>query len=395
MRGDEGRWQSLMTGVHLTSELDAVVIGAGSIGLWTAYKMTKRGLKVALVGPTRMPSGTFASAGNLGPTAGVTGFDSSMEGVDYAEALRTFWRLARDSLGDFVEISKNLDVELKKSGILRVYTDDSLLKDHLGSLERMKDELGLSYRLLDAAHCLDMEPLLSEKILAGVYYPDDYWVNPTKVVEGIRSRLQSMGVPVYDGVVSSFSREGSKVDGIKTSVGEFKARDYVLTTGAYARPLGETLGLDLPIYAGRGHTLVSGPLDTKLKQSVLSCAELQLGINQSSAGNLRVAGLIRIADVTSPVEPSMYDDLVEAASEYVPMVKKLQWREKLVGSLPCPPDRLPIIGRAARFENLIFGAGHCGAGMILGPISGEMIAKVASGSSDAVPELFAPRRFGL
>ena len=376
-------------------KLDAVIIGAGSIGLWTAYKMARGGRKVALVGPTHMPSGTFASAGNLGPVAGVTGFDSSMEGVDHVEALRTFWSLAVESLRSFEEISKDIDVELKRSGILRVYTDESLLSDHLGSLDKMKAELGLSYRMLDAGECLDREPLLSNRILSGIYYPDDYWVNPSKVVGGIRSELQSMGVPVYDEVVSSFSKNGPRILSVRTSSGELRADDYVLATGAYARPIGETLGLEVPIYAGRGHALISGPLDARLKQSVLSCAELQVGINQSQAGSLRVAGLIRISDVTSPVEPSMYDDLLAAASEYLPMVKKVRWTERLVGSLPCPPDRLPIIGRAAKVENLIFGAGHCGAGMILGPITGEMITSVASGSNDAVPELFAPSRFGL
>lgn len=381
--------------VLLTGKFDAVVIGAGSIGLWTAYAMAKHGIRVALVGPTGMPSGTYASAGNLGPVAGVTGFDDSMEGVSYQDALKTFWDLAQKSLGAFDEISKTMDIGLRKSGILRVYTDDSLLKDHLRRLDSAKDALGLSYRLLGAAECREMEPLLSDSVISGILYPDDHWVDPAKVVNGLRSRLQSMGVEVKDGVVTGFVLDGSRIESVETSAGEMKAKDYVMSTGAYSKPLAEKLGLDLPVYAGRGHTLISEPLDGGLRQKVLSCAELQLGINQSSNGRVRLAGLIQIADVTSPVDPAMYDDLLKAASEYVPLVKELKWTERLVGSLPCPPDRLPVIGRAARYGNLVFGAGHCGAGMILGPISGEMITEVVRGSEGAVPGIFSPARFGL
>jgi D-amino-acid dehydrogenase len=67
------------------------------------------------------------------------------------------------------------------------------------------------------------------------------------------------------------------------------------------------------------------------------------------------------------------------------------WR----GLRPCTPDGLPLVGRSRRFENLVLAAGHAMVGMSLGPVTGQLVARLVSGATPAPDlRLLDPDRFG-
>jgi D-amino-acid dehydrogenase len=66
------------------------------------------------------------------------------------------------------------------------------------------------------------------------------------------------------------------------------------------------------------------------------------------------------------------------AAEYLPWTKRLELVEIWRGLRPCTPDGLPVISRPGRYENLIVAAGHATIGMVLGPVTGLLVAQLAS-----------------
>ncbi|MGL4728518.1 MAG: NAD(P)/FAD-dependent oxidoreductase, partial [Bosea sp. (in: a-proteobacteria)] len=69
--------------------------------------------------------------------------------------------------------------------------------------------------------------------------------------------------------------------------------------------------------------------------------------------------------------------------------------EPWLGSRPCTPDMMPIIGKAPRHKGLWFSFGHAHHGLTLGPVTGRIIAEMITGETPFVnPEPFRPERFG-
>jgi glycine oxidase len=86
--------------------------------------------------------------------------------------------------------------------------------------------------------------------------------------------------------------------------------------------------------------------------------------------------------------------LTQTAARAVPLLAQAELRGAYAGFRPMPPDALPIIGSAPRGENLIFATGHYRNGILLGPITGELVTQMVLGqntSIDLAP--FEPSRF--
>jgi glycine oxidase len=87
-------------------------------------------------------------------------------------------------------------------------------------------------------------------------------------------------------------------------------------------------------------------------------------------------------------------DLLEAISELVPGAWQATFCRVRVGLRPATPDGLPIIGRSARLPRLVYATGHFRNGVLLAPLTGELVAKAIAGEDDPAMAVTAPGRFG-
>ena len=83
--------------------------------------------------------------------------------------------------------------------------------------------------------------------------------------------------------------------------------------------------------------------------------------------------------------------LLEAAREVLPDVGELEWSGVRAGLRPGTPDNLPVIGRGA-VDGLVWATGHYRNGVLLAPLTGEMVADLLDGGAEP-PAVLAPRRF--
>jgi glycine oxidase len=88
-------------------------------------------------------------------------------------------------------------------------------------------------------------------------------------------------------------------------------------------------------------------------------------------------------------------DLLDSVCEIVPRAWQAGFLGARVGLRPASPDALPLIGRSSRVPGLVYATGHYRNGVLLAPLTGELVANIVAGDeSDAALSVVSPRRFG-
>ena len=180
----------------------------------------------------------------------------------------------------------------------------------------------------------------------------------------------------------------------KTNRGEIEADEFVLAGGAWTMETARTLGLNLPMQAGKGYSLTL----TQPKRQPTICSILtEARVAVTPMGEtLRFAGTMEIAGMGQGTNPARVSGILKSIPNYFPDFGPDDFRDAPVwnGLRPCSPDGLPYIGRSARFANLAIGTGHAMMGLSLGPITGRLLAEILSGTPPSLPlDLCRPDRY--
>ena len=112
-------------------------------------------------------------------------------------------------------------------------------------------------------------------------------------------------------------------------------------------------------------------------------------------GTLLVGATLEEVGFDDRATASGVRDLLDAVCELVPRARQAGFLGVRVGLRPGTPDTLPIIGRSARVPGLVYATGHFRNGVLLAPLTGELVAAILSGDeSDAALGVVSPSRFG-
>ena len=87
-------------------------------------------------------------------------------------------------------------------------------------------------------------------------------------------------------------------------------------------------------------------------------------------------------------------DVLDGVVELVPRAAEAAFTSVRVGFRPATPDSRPIIGRSDLLPGLVYATGHYRNGVLLAPVTGELVAKAVVGEDDPAFEVTTPRRFG-
>ena len=193
--------------------------------------------------------------------------------------------------------------------------------------------------------------------------------------------------------VLGFRTSGDRITGVETTRGPLAADLVVLAAGAWAPEVARALRLRIPIQPAKGYSLTyrrpaNGPsiplLPAEARFSITPMGDL-----------LRFGGTLELAGMDLSVSARRVEALRRSASGYIVDTERLELLEIWRGLRPCTPDGLPLLGRSGRLANLIVAAGHAMVGMSLGPVTGKIVAQVASGTAPIVDiTLLDPQRFG-
>lgn len=238
----------------------------------------------------------------------------------------------------------------------------------------------MEHEVLTGDQAREIEPLLSDRIGAAVLLRGQRFVDPGQYVHALADAVRDRGgAIVTDTEVQTVEESGSGV-----VVGGHHADAVVLATGAWLGKLARPYGIRRVVQAGRGYsfsvpvtTLPHGPV--YLPAARVACTPI--------GDRLRVAGMMEFRRPEAPLDPRRISAIVEAARPLLSGVDLDGRRDEWVGSRPCTSDGLALIG-ATRSPRVYVAGGHGMWGITLGPATGRLLAEqIATGH---VPEALRP-----
>lgn len=416
----------------MSERLDAIVIGGGVVGTASAYHLAERGASVVLLERGEICSG--ASYGNAGwifpshgtplPAPGVigqalrwlfdpespfyvkprldlelvrwlAGFLRAATATRALETLRLNRELSLANLALCAELASRPGVEIgfaRRGLIVLCESEAGLAAAHheLGVLR----ELGGDGRALSPADVRVIAPRVAGAITGGVLFPVDAHVQPARLVAELARLAIARGARIQTGhEVLALSREGRRVTRVRTTRGDFAAREVVIAGGAWSPQISGALGLRLPVQGAKGYSItVRCPSD--FGETPIMLSESKVFITPMGE-LLRFGGTLELAGLDLSVNLRRVRAVERAVARVLPGVESEPHVETWRGLRPLTPDDRPILGRTRKFDNLVIATGHGMSGISQGVISGKLVAELVAGerpSLDLAP--FSPDRFG-
>jgi glycine oxidase len=374
--------------------VDLLVIGGGVIGLSIAWQARARGMSVTLL--ERDASGAGASrvaAGMLAPVAEAEFGESGRRGLELGLRSARLWPQFAAQL----KAAAGVDVGFVRTGTLLLARDE----DEARELERQiafRDSLGLTSRRMRASEAREREPALAPAVRLALEAPDDHSVDPRLVLVALRAACEAAGVVVREHApVARIETDasGERVLGAVLDDGELVAAEHVVAAaGAWSGALGGVAAhARVPVRPVRGQLLrLRDPAGPGLLSTVV---RYEGGYIVPRADGRYVLGAT-VEERGFDVEPDVGGiyELLRDAHELVPGVSELKIEELSVGLRPGTPDNAPVIGRGAQ-EGLIWATGHHRNGILLAPLTAQLVTELLAGEQ-ANAELLracAPERF--
>jgi glycine oxidase len=369
--------------------LDAVVIGAGVIGLAVGWRAAARGLRVAVVEREEPGAGaSHVAAGMLAPV--------SEAQFGEGDLLELGLRSARGWPDFAAELQRasGADPGYRPCGTLLVARDS----DEAEALERLLEfrrALGLRVDRLRPSAARALEPALAPTLRLAVHAPDDHAADPRALTWTLVAALRRAGAELRTGAdVRAVRTGGERVEGVELATGEFlAARQVVVAAGCWAGAIdGIPAQARVPVRPVKGQILrLRDPAGSGLATRVLRIPDAYLV--PRGDGRYVLGATVEERGFDTAVTAGALLELLREMTDLLPGLGELELEEAGAGLRPATPDNAPAIGAGA-LDGLVWATGHHRNGILLAPVTADLVAGVLSG--DGLPDFaapFAPARF--
>ncbi|MCB4756192.1 MAG: glycine oxidase ThiO [Elusimicrobia bacterium] len=348
---------------------DDIIIGGGIIGLSTAYELSKRGTRVLLIERNHLGFGASGSSAAM------------LECQVDAHRGEPFFTLARASNDLFPALHKDIlrltgiDFQYEKSGILQVaITEDDA--EFLKSEVQRQNRLKLAAVWVEPDDLRNEYPQINPEHYGGALFQEDGNLNGEKYLAAMAAAARKNGVEIAENMGDlEFIKEGGRINGIRTLRGDYFAERFVLAAGAWTDVLLQPLGFRLGIEPIRGQLLV---YDTPVRPFPRPLYTRSNGYITPKEGYTFVGTTVEHVGFVNTTTPEAKEELRQKAVALIPKFSRLTQRGMTSGLRPGSPDMLPIIGALPDHPQLIVATGHYRNGILLSPITAQIIADLIS-----------------
>lgn len=369
-----------------------MVVGGGLIGTAIAAELGRRGLQVGLLVGDRSRAASAVAAGMLAPVTESTFTETTLLELNLA-ALDRWDRWATD-LSERTGLPSGLH-RMPTLSVASNADDAARLRD----LAAWLHDRGLAADLQTSRQLRALEPMLSPSVRAGLLVASDWSVDNRRLQAALDADAEAAGVDRITGVaerlVLSEGADGGRVTGVITSTGvRLDATRVVLATGAWSGQFG--LPFDLPVRPVKGQILrLQAPPGARLRHTVRAFTDgFEVYLVPREGGEVVVGASVEERGFDDTVTAGAVHDLLRDARRVVPGSSEYTLVECGVGWRPGTPDNAPILGRSP-VEGLLLATGHHRNGVLLTPITAELIADlVVEDRLDALLEPHGLDRFG-
>ena len=389
-----------MNDTHGTADVtaDVLIIGGGVIGLAIGWRAAQRGLRVAVADPDPGRGASHAAAGMLTPVA------------EAAYAERELFERGQQSLARYpafvAELADEtgLAVGFRQSGTLLVgYDADDMAAINEHAI--LRQTFGVTSQRLSGRECRKAEPLLGPSISGGLLVDDDASVDPRLLTEALLAAVQKAGAVHLRERAVRLRTAGDRATGAQLADGStVSAAQVVLSAGwASASLAGLPDGVAPPVRPVKGQIVRLRPTPATLAAGLPAALinRTVRGLSQGSSVYLvpRASGELVLGATQEEMGPDTTVtaggvwQLLRDARAIVPGITELELAEAVAGLRPGTPDNAPVLG-ASDLPGLIVATGHFRSGVLLAPVTADLIAELlVTGTGAAAAAPFRPQRF--
>ncbi|MCX4472608.1 FAD-binding oxidoreductase [Micromonospora sp. NBC_01655] len=401
---------------------DVAVVGAGMVGLSTAWFLQEAGVHVTVYERDHVGSG--ASWGNAGwltpgltaplpepavlryglravlsPRSPVylplradrglarflTSFVAHSTARQWRRGMAAYVPLNERALEAFDALAAGgVAAQTTRAGsFLACFAGERDARGLLAELEQIRDAgQEVSFHPVTGWRARALEPALTNRVAAAIQIYGQRYLDPPEFVRSLAEAVRARGGEIVEGVEVADLRPRSGSVSVLSGADERQHDAVVVATGALLGGLTARFGVRQPVQAGRGYSfsvpvrqMPRGPLYFPTQR--VACTPL--------GDRLRVAGMMEFRRPGDPLDPRRITAIVDAVRPFLTGVDLDDRRDEWVGSRPCTPDGLPLAGVTASPRVFVAG-GHGMWGIALGPVTGQLMAQTVL-KGEVPPEL--------
>jgi D-amino-acid dehydrogenase len=400
--------------------MTTVVLGAGVIGVTTAWALAKDGHKVIVIDRQKAPATetSFANAGLVAPGHALTWASprapkillKSLFRDDQALRLklnadpqmwRWCWKFLMNCTSEKSQrntvrklklcvysqqrlqaLAAEADVEYDgvRKGLLYVYRDAASLERGRANMKILAEN-GQRMETVDPARIAQLEPAFEasrDKIAGGLYCPDDEQGDSNKFTVALAEKAKTLGVEFrFEHRITGFEANGDKVERVITDKGPIGGERFVLSLGSWSSRIARPLGLDVPVYPVKGYS-ATVPIGGKNGAPTIGGVDENNLVAWCRMGDrLRLTATAEFTGYDTSHKPSDFTGMLATARDLFPQGGEFDRASYWACLRPMTPEGTPIFGRG-RHRNfwLNTGQGHMGWTMACGSarIAADLIA---------------------
>lgn len=343
---------------------DVVIVGAGIVGMATAYYLSQKNLAVAVVERKYIGSGSTTRC---------------IGGIRQQFSTPTAIRLMKENLALFAAMEEEFghSVEFYRGGYLFLAHTPEMVEVFKKNIDIQKRE-GVNVSLLTPQEVVaDIVPSLNiDGLLAAAYCPDDAQAFPFAILRGYRSGIKEhKGTFILDNPVKDIVHRGhfSLTLADRTVI---EAPKVVLSAGPWTGELAAKLDLQLPLYPERHEAVITTRIEEKIiEPMIVDYRPDGCYFNQMVTGQV-IGCYTPVPNVPGIREDSSFEFLPQVAwrmGRLVADLKKASILRHWAGCYTMTPDGNPIVDQSP-IKGLYIAAGMCGHGFMFGPAIGRHLA---------------------
>jgi D-amino-acid dehydrogenase len=392
-----------------------VVLGAGLLGVTSAYYLAKEGHEVVIVDRRPEPARetSFANAGLMSPghasswasprapmilLKSLWRNDTSLRYRLRLDPRMWLWSLqflrncttARNRAATKTKIQlclysqletlrvgreAGLDWDRTAKGAVYLYSDPQVFRAAKENMRFLADQ-GVEVNELDIDQLVSLEPAFTsakDKLVGALHAPGDESGDARKFTLGLAERAKAMGVTFRLGeTIERIDVQGKRVTTIVTDKGHINGDQFVMALGSYAPLLSRKIGFNLPIFPVKGYSVTLPIADPAAAPTIGGVHEEHLVAFSRLGDRLRLTATADFAGYDTEFEPKHFSHMLRVARELFPNGALYDRPDYWSCLRPMTPDGPPIMGPSP-VANLWLNAGHghmgwtmaCGSSRIL------------------------------
>jgi sarcosine oxidase subunit beta len=366
-----------------TISYDAIVIGAGSVGLPIAYYLTLDRLKVLVLESNSSPG----QGENKAAIGGVRATHSDPAKITLCLQSLEFYSTFQEKTG--------IDLGWVPGGYsFPVYrdTEETVLK----GLLPIQKSYGLKIDWYGADEIKKLIPGINpDGLRGGTFSPGDGQVSPLKYAAALWKESKDRGCEYrFNEAVTGLVRKTGRIRAVKTSNGTYYSDIVVNAAGSYAKDIGAMAGTEIPVVPDSHEAGISAPMERFFDPLIVDIRpgpegktkNFYFGQNDRGQVIFCYTPIVPILGTNRECTSEFMPVLARRMIELIPRLRNMLIRRTWRGLYPMTPDGIIILDEVREVRGFYLAVGMCGQGFMLGPGVGRNMASFILHGKPVIPQ---------